>query len=334
MTDPLPRIVFMGTPEFAVSSLDAIVRSGYEVVAVVTIPDKPSGRGQKLSFSPVKEYALKHNINLLQPQKLRDDEFISELKSLKADIFVVVAFRMLPVQVWSIPPFGTFNAHASLLPQYRGAAPINHAIINGEEKSGVTTFLIDDEIDTGKMLLREETPINQQDTAGDLHDRLMSIAADLVVKTIDGLKNKTITPYLQKDSFASGSELIPAPKIFPDDTIINWHKSPDRVHNFIRGLSPYPGARTTITSGTDKLFIKILGSRLSAHVLNPGEIKVLQPGLLFIGCDNGAVEITSLQVQGRKRMPAADFLRGFDITKWKIAEHFPAPLNPPSGTLN
>jgi|WetSurMetagenome_2_1015567.scaffolds.fasta_scaffold00647_15 methionyl-tRNA formyltransferase len=318
MTDSRPRIVFMGTPEFAVATLDAIVKSGNNVVAVVTAPDKPSGRGQKVSFSPVKEYAQKNHIEVLQPEKLRDDSFIERLKSLKADIFVVVAFRMLPEQVWSIPHLGTFNAHASLLPQYRGAAPINHAIINGETVSGVTTFLIDKEIDTGKILLAEETPIDLMDNAGDLHDRLMTIAANLTVKTIEGLVNKTVTPRPQKHITAD-TILKPAPKIFPADTYVDWNKSMSEVHNFIRGLSPYPGARTVLKNGEEKLSLKILGSKPAALKLNPAEIFVTAEGELLIGCDQGSVEITWLQAEGRKRMPAADFLRGFDIKGWQLA---------------
>lgn len=317
MTDCRARIVFMGTPEFAVATLDAIIKSGHEVVAVVTVPDKPSGRGQKMSISPVKEYALKNNIELLQPRKLRDESFITRLKQLKADIFVVVAFRMLPEQVWSIPSLGTFNAHASLLPQYRGAAPINHAIINGETFSGVTTFLIDKEIDTGKILLSESTRIDLMDDAGDLHDRLMIIAANLTIKTIEGLVNKTITPKPQQQ-LAADTKLNPAPKIFPADTFIDWNRSVTTVHNFIRGLSPYPGARTVLYNDTEKLSVKILGSKPGVHNLSPAEIYVTPKGELFIGCSQGSVEITQLQAEGRKRMSASDFLRGFDIKGWQI----------------
>jgi methionyl-tRNA formyltransferase len=318
MTDSAARIVFMGTPEFAVATLDAIIKSGNEVVAVVTVPDKPSGRGQKVSVSPVKEFALRNNIEVLQPEKLRDESFVEKLRSLNADIFVVVAFRMLPEQVWSIPRLGTFNAHASLLPQYRGAAPINHAIINGETVSGVTTFLIDKEIDTGNILLSGETPINMMDNAGDLHDRLMTIAADLAVKTIEGLVNKTVTPKPQQ-SLTSGTKLNSAPKIFPADTFVNWNKSAMQVHNFIRGLSPYPGARIMISKNTEKLSIKILGSKPAGIELNPAEILTTPKWELFIGCDHGSVEITQLQAEGRKRMSSPDFLRGFDMSGWKVS---------------
>jgi len=317
MTDSRARIVFMGTPEFAVATLDAIIKSGHEVVAVVTVPDKPSGRGQKMSISPVKDYAIKNNIELLQPERLKDESFIERLKQLHADIFVVVAFRMLPEQVWSIPSLGTFNAHASLLPQYRGAAPINHAIINGEKVSGVTTFLIDKEIDTGKILLSKETRIDINDTAGDLHDRLMIIAANLTVRTIEGLVNKTITAKPQLH-LAADTELSSAPKIFPADTFIDWNKSSTTVHDFIRGLSPYPGARTILFKGSEKLSVKILGSKPGVHNLSPAEIFVTPKGELFIGCNRGSVEITQLQAEGRKRMSASDFLRGFDITGWQV----------------
>jgi methionyl-tRNA formyltransferase len=319
MTDARPRIVFMGTPEFAVATLNAIVKSGADILAVVTVPDKPSGRGQKISISPVKEYALKNNIEILQPAKLKDEDFIERLRNLKADIFVVVAFRMLPEQVWSIPPHGTFNAHASLLPQYRGAAPINHAIINGETKTGVTTFLIDNEIDTGKILLSEELSIGPDETAGELHDRLMLLSADLVVKTIRGLLANSLVPKVQKsDSFPS-AKLNPAPKIFPSDTIIDWRKGAREVHNFIRGLSPYPGARTTLIRNTEKLTIKIYGSRIADQPVKEAEIYITDDGTMLTGCSDGAIEITHLQAEGRKKMTASEFLRGFDISKWHIA---------------
>jgi methionyl-tRNA formyltransferase len=312
-----PRIVFMGTPEFAVATLDAIVKSGADVVAVVTVPDKPAGRGQKLSVSPVKEYAIANNLEVLQPEKLKDETFITRLKTLHADIFVVVAFRMLPEQVWSLPRLGTFNAHASLLPQYRGAAPINHAIINGELKTGVTTFLIDHEIDTGKILLSEETNIGPQENAGDVHDRLMNIAACLAVNTIKGLFNNTIKPKLQEGD-NEDIKLHPAPKIFPTDTYIDWNQTAQKVHNVIRGLSPYPGARTTITSESQKLTVKIFESRVVDTILPEGDISVLSDKQLLIGCHEGSVEILSIQAEGRKRMSASDFLRGFDISGWKI----------------
>jgi methionyl-tRNA formyltransferase len=318
MTDAVPRIVFMGTPEFAVATLDAIVKSGADVVAVVTVPDKPAGRGQKLSVSPVKEYANNNNIEVLQPEKLRDEPFIERLKSFNADIFVIVAFRMLPEQVWSIPRLGTFNAHASLLPQYRGAAPINHVIINGETETGVTTFLLDKNIDTGNILLTEKTPINPMDTAGDLHDRLMMIAADITVKTINGLISKTIEPKPQ-EHFATGTKLNNAPKLFPADSVIKWNRSAQEIHNFIRGLSPYPGARTVLNRDAEKLTLKILGSRPYDQIIRPGDIVATSKGGLFIGCCNGSVEITSLQAEGRRRMPASEFLKGFDIKKWRIS---------------
>lgn len=322
MTDTRPRIVFMGTPEFAVATLDAIISSGYNVAGVVTVPDKPAGRGQKISVSPVKEYAVKNNLRLFQPQKLKDEAFIAELKSLDPDIFAVVAFRMLPEQVWSIPHLGTFNAHAALLPQYRGAAPINHAVINGEKTTGVTTFLIDHEIDTGKILLSEETPIGPMDTAGDVHDRLMAIAARLAVKTIRGLTEHTIKPVSQEET-ARGTVLKPAPKIFPADTYIDWTGEYSAVHNFIRGLSPYPGARTTLARDDNRLTLKILGSRPDERKSDCGRLTFTQKGELFIGCRNGSVEITAVQAEGRRKMSAADFLRGFDISGWTIVNEKP-----------
>ena len=318
MTDTRPRIVFMGTPEFAVAALDAIISSGYNVTAVVTVPDKPAGRGQKMSVSPVKEYAVKNHLRLFQPQKLKDEAFIAELKSLDPDIFAVVAFRMLPEQVWSIPHLGTFNAHAALLPQYRGAAPINHAVINGEKTTGVTTFLIDHEIDTGKILLAEETEIGSMDTAGDVHDRLMAIAAGLSVRTIKGLAEHSIEPRSQGE-IVSDMELKPAPKIFPADTFVQWNRDYSAVHNFIRGLSPYPGARTTLVRGECRLTLKILGSRPDERQSGCGIMSVTQKGELYIGCRNGSVEITAVQAEGRRKMSAADFLRGFDISGWTIA---------------
>jgi methionyl-tRNA formyltransferase len=246
------RIVYMGTPEFAVEPLKTLVEAGYNVVGVVTIPDKPVGRGQKIQSSPVKLYAQTKGLRILQPEKLKYIEFIDELKSLSPDIAVVVAFRMLPESVWSIPKLGTFNLHASLLPQYRGAAPINWAIINGEKKSGVTTFLIDHQIDTGNIILREEVSIGDNDTAGDLHDKLMIIGANLVVKTIDELAEKKVKPISQAD-FLSGNELIKAaPKIFRDTCRIDWNKTTTELHNLIRGLSPYPGAWTELAFADGK----------------------------------------------------------------------------------
>ncbi|MDX9729838.1 MAG: methionyl-tRNA formyltransferase, partial [Bacteroidales bacterium] len=229
MTEAMPRIVFMGTPEFAVASLSALHQAGCDIAAVVTVPDRPAGRGQKLTFSPVKVYAMEHHLNLLQPEKLKDPAFIGTLKNLNADLFVVVAFRMLPEAVWSLPPLGTFNLHASLLPQYRGAAPINHAIINGETKTGVTTFMIDKDIDTGMVLLSHETDISPDETAGSLHDRLMETGAQLAVETAAGIYARKLKPVPQ--TIPPGDTLRMAPRIFAADTVIHWREPAVKVHN-------------------------------------------------------------------------------------------------------
>jgi len=319
MTDRKPRIVFMGTPEFAVASLKALHESGCEIAAVVTVPDRPAGRGRKLTFSPVKEYALENRLTLFQPEKLRNPEFIAALKDLNADIFVVVAFRMLPEAVWTIPPKGTFNLHASLLPQYRGAAPINHAVINGETRTGVTTFLIDKEIDTGMILLSRGTAILPDDTAGSLHDRLMVLGAALTVETAEGLSSGLLKPIPQK-GFAT-DQLKPAPKIFPADTVIKWEKPATQVHNLIRGLSPYPGATAIMKKDGNMLRIKILGSKLceDTEASVPGVVQVIEKSRLVVSCGEGCVEITCLIPEGRKRMSAAEFLRGFDPAGWELA---------------
>lgn len=324
----------MGTPEFAVASLKALHDSGCDIAAVVTVPDRPAGRGRKMTFSPVKDYALDNKLQLLQPEKLRDPEFISKLKGLNADIFVVVAFRMLPEAVWSIPPMGTLNLHASLLPQYRGAAPINHAIMNGETRTGVTTFLIDKEIDTGMILLSREAEISPDDTAGSLHDRLMLTGAALTVDTVDGLFTRSLKPKPQKS--VAGEQLMPAPKIFPADTVIDWKKPAKLVHNLIRGLSPYPGATTSLRKGDNLIRLKVLGSNLyidfDSHGNNggnnqkdsqpgtfPGRLTIMEKSRLIVSCGEGTVEITSLVPEGRKRMSSAEFLRGFDPAGWELA---------------
>ena len=322
MTETLPRIVFMGTPLFAVASLRALHENGYPVVSVVTVPDKPAGRGQKISTSPVKDYALGNGLPVLQPDRLRDTGFVRALKDLHADIFVVVAFRMLPEEVWSIPSSGTFNLHASLLPQYRGAAPVNHAIFNGETKTGVTTFLIDREIDTGKILLSKETEIFPADNAGSLHDRLMTVGAGLVIETVKGLYQGILKPVPQ--SSEPGAILHNAPKILPSDTVIDWKEPAVRIHNKIRGLSPYPGAATTIRSDSKTLRLKLFESRIDSEgttvnggrQAQPGTITVREKSRLFFACGSGEVEITSLQPEGRKRMTTAEFIRGFDLTGW------------------
>jgi methionyl-tRNA formyltransferase len=313
MNDRKPSIVFMGTPAFAVASLRALHEEGYTIAAVVTAPDKPAGRGQKISCTPVKEYAIGNGLPIFQPEKLRDASFINSIRELNADMFVVVAFRMLPALLWSMPPMGTFNLHASLLPQYRGAAPINHAIINGETQTGITTFLIDDEIDTGKILLRKATDILPEDNAGTLHDRLMTLGADLVKETVSGLANKTLKPLPQIPE--PGTILHEAPRIFPPDTFIDWNDTALRIHNKIRGLSPYPGAVTSLVSDKRTIRLKLYESRITDDTLHPvpGTIIAGEKSKLVISCGSGAVEIVTLQPEGRKKMTSQEFLRGYDL---------------------
>ncbi|MCR4829777.1 MAG: methionyl-tRNA formyltransferase [Bacteroidales bacterium] len=310
------KIVFMGTPDFAVASLDAIVQAGYEVAAVVTVPDRQTGRGQKITFSPVKDYALAHNLPLLQPEKLRDPDFLEQLKAVGADLFVVVAFRMLPQVVWSMPPLGTFNLHASLLPQYRGAAPINWAIINGETRSGVTTFLLNEKIDEGQILLQAETPITPDDNAGTLHDRLAEMGKELVVKTVDGLLSGTLEPHPQTIT----GKLRPAPKIFRDDCNIDWSQDGETLRNFIRGLSPYPAAATTLVDDKGReQYIKIFDSEFVTCAESPRfDIVTDNKKWVKIGVKNGFLSIKSLQMSGKRKISVEEFLRGYNITNWKL----------------
>jgi len=301
------RIVFMGTPDFAVASLDALVRSGSNIVGVITAPDKPAGRGQKLSESAVKKYAVESGIPVLQPVKLKDPEFLQALRDMKADLQVVVAFRMLPEIVWNMPPRGTINLHASLLPQYRGAAPINWAIINGETESGVTTFFLKHEIDTGDILFAEKVSIGESDSAGDLHDQLMVVGARLLVKTVQAIESGEYqeTPQHQ---VIEGQELKHAPKIFKEDCAINFNQDVNRVHNHIRGLSPYP---TAFTRFQDKN-LKIFGASVehSEPGISPGAILSDQKTYLKFACKNGFISVTDLQLEGKKRMQVEEFLRG------------------------
>jgi methionyl-tRNA formyltransferase len=314
------RIVFMGTPEFAVATLGSLLMNGYDVACVVTAPDKPAGRGRKIAKPPVKEFAESHSLPILQPGNLKDPEFISSLKSLNADLFIVVAFRMLPRVVWTIPAIGTINLHASLLPDYRGAAPINHAIINGETVTGVTTFFIDENIDTGKILLSEEVPIFTFENAGDLHDRLMKLGARLVIRTLEGITNKTLEPQPQAEFSIPGKSPRSAPKIHPDDCVINWNNDPVKIHNFIRGLSPYPCARSYFKKDHAEISFKIFESRpvSEKHNFETGSIFSDEENYLKIACLDGFIDIISLQLEGRKRMNAKDFLRGFRIADYCI----------------
>ena len=309
------RIIFMGTPEFAVATLNKIHKGKHTVAAVVTVPDKPAGRGKKLRASAVKEYAIQNDLPLLQPEKMKDPVFLDALKNYQADLFVIVAFRMLPEVVWAMPPLGTFNLHASLLPQYRGAAPINHAIINGEKQSGVTTFFIDKKIDTGKIIMQKTVSISEEDSAGDLHDKLMLIGADLVLETIDKIALGTVKEIAQEDLISETQELKPAPKIFKEDCRINWQKPVADIHNLIRGLSPYPAAFTQLKTEDGKIMnLKIFASVVYSRNENNGEAgKFLTDSEHFLRviCTDGVIEIKELQLEGKKKMNTGDFLKGF-----------------------
>lgn len=315
MSNMTQRIVFMGTPEFAVASLDALVKAGYNIVGVITAPDKPAGRGMKMNESAVKKYALEHNLYVLQPEKLKNSEFLQQLKSLNADLQVVVAFRMLPEVVWTMPRMGTINLHGSLLPQYRGAAPINWAVINGEKETGVTTFKLQHEIDTGNILLQESFPIGENETAGEVHDRMKEIGAALLVKTIDGLINNTLQETPQKELrpvSSHGSSLKHAPKIFTDDCKIDFTKTVEEVHNFIRGLSPFPGAFTYLKDKMLKIYRSekdITGGDTGTII--PGEHKTDGKSFLKFACRDGYVFVNELQLEGKKKMAIEEFLRGY-----------------------
>ena len=310
------KVVFMGTPDFAVSSLDAICQAGYNVVGVVTVPDRQTGRGLKVTYSPVKQYALDHQLPLLQPEKLRDEQFQATLRSWDADIFVVVAFRMLPQSVWAMPSMGTFNLHASLLPQYRGAAPINWAIINGEQETGVTTFMLNERIDEGGILLQRTTPITPDDNAETLHDRLASMGSQLVVETLHGLQQGTLHPQPQPIV----TELNLAPKIFKPDCAINWNQQGHRVVDFIRGLSPYPAATMLMEDdkGQEQSFKVFQASFQSDANSAVGQLVTEKKSVLKIGVKDGFLHVLSLQLSGKKRITAEEFLRGHDVKNWRI----------------
>jgi methionyl-tRNA formyltransferase len=315
---PHMRIVFMGTPDFAVESLKTLVENNCNIVGVITAPDKPAGRGQKLQQSPVKEYALAHNLKVLQPLKLKDTEFIAELETLKADLQIVVAFRMLPEAVWRMPRLGTFNLHGSLLPQYRGAAPINWAVINGEKQTGVTTFFIQQEIDTGGIIYHEKIDIGPTDNAGTIHDKLMVIGASLVLKTVRAIEAGKIVA-IPQEQLASEVELKPAPKIFKDDCKIDWTKDKNTIHNLIRGLSPYPTAWTELTNNQGIVYsLKIFDSEVvEANEMKPSAIKTDGKSYIYVGCANGSISLKTLQLSGKKRMSVDEFLRGNKIDEFK-----------------
>ncbi|OCX52882.1 methionyl-tRNA formyltransferase [Mucilaginibacter sp. PPCGB 2223] len=300
----------MGTPEFAVASLDALVKAGFDIVGVITAPDKPSGRGLKMSESAVKQYAVANNLKVLQPEKLRNPEFLDELRSLKADLQVVVAFRMLPEVVWNMPPKGTINLHASLLPDYRGAAPINWAVINGEVVSGVSTFLLKQEIDTGDVLFTESVAIAEDDTAGDLHDKLMEVGAGLLVKTVKAIESGD---YVEKpqDEIAADAPPKHAPKLFKEDCLIDFNQPVEAVYNRIRGLSPYPTAYTIFN---DKIFKIFKAQKQNDEPgIQPGGFLTDQKTYLKFACLDGFISVTDVQLEGKKRMGIEEFLRGVKL---------------------
>jgi methionyl-tRNA formyltransferase len=300
------KIVFFGTPNFAVASLEAINQSNHEIVGVVTSVDKPAGRGKKLQSSSVKKYAEEHNLLLHQPENLKDESFISSLSQLEADLFVVVAFRMMPKIVWSMPKMGTFNLHASLLPQYRGAAPINWAIINGESYTGVTTFLIDDKIDTGNILMYEKAEINPNDNAGTLHDKLMLLGKDLVLKTIDNLQNNSLEPRKQ---ITDGIELKLAPKLTKANTKIDWNESGNVIVNKIKGLSPYPSSWCKIQFAEKTLNFKLFDASLSDLKIPAGHM-IIKGKNCYVGTNSNAIKLLEVQVEGKKRTSSIDFING------------------------
>lgn len=312
MTEKL-RIVFMGTPEFAVASLDALIKNNYNVVGVITVPDKPAGRGQKIQISAVKEFALKHDLKLLQPANLKDESFINELKSLKADIQIIVAFRMLPEVVWSMPPLGTFNLHGSLLPKYRGAAPINWAVMNGDKETGVTTFKLSHEIDTGNILFRERVELGDTTTAGELHDELMVVGAKLIIRTvkaIDDSRNGKPLNFIKQDD----TQATHAPKLFKDTCKINWTWSLKKIYDHVRGLSPYPAAFTEFTDAsgqtqTLKIFkaVMITGNNNAVK----GSVDTDNKTFIHINCNDGILQLIEVQLQGKKRMAVREFLNGY-----------------------
>ncbi len=301
------RIVFMGTPEFAVESLKTLVENNFNIVAVITAPDKPKGRGQKLTMSPIKEYSLAQEIPVLQPTNLKSPEFNQELKGFGANLQVVVAFRMLPEVVWAMPEFGTFNLHASLLPQYRGAAPINWAIMNGEFETGVSTFFIKQEIDTGSIILQDKEPIHKTDNVGSLYQRLMIKGANIVLKTVEQIRDNTYELKIQEDE----EDLKSAPKLFKEDCEIDWTKSSSEIYNFVRGLSPYPSAWTNFNAKTYKIFE--VGFTDKEMIGQPGEIQIPGKEEILVFTGDGALKILDLQLQGKKRMKTVDFLRGNTI---------------------
>lgn len=309
------RIVYMGTPDFAVESLRCLVEGGYNVVGVITMPDKPAGRGHKLQFSPVKQYALEHNLPLLQPEKLKDEAFLEALRAWKADLQIVVAFRMLPEVVWNMPRLGTFNLHASLLPQYRGAAPINWAVINGDTETGITTFFLKHEIDTGEVIQQVKVPIAETDNVGTVHDKLMLLGGQLVTETVDAILADEVKTIPQEEMAVVG-ELRPAPKIFKETCRIDWNQPVKRVYDFVRGLSPYPAAWTELCMPDgQRLVLKVFETDkiLENHNQHPGTVQTDGKKILRVAATDGWVDIRALQLPGKKRLKTEELLRGFRL---------------------
>ncbi|WP_418696278.1 methionyl-tRNA formyltransferase [Bacteroides sp.] len=311
------RIVYMGTPDFAVEALRCLVEGGYNVVGVITMPDKPAGRGHKLQFSPVKQYALDHNLPLLQPEKLKNEEFVEALRAWKADLQIVVAFRMLPEVVWNMPRLGTFNLHASLLPQYRGAAPINWAVINGDTETGITTFFLKHEIDTGEIIQQVRVPIADTDDVGVVHDKLMMLGGRLVVETVDAILDGTVKSIPQEEIVAPG-ELRPAPKIFKETCRIDWNQPVKRIYDFVRGLSPYPAAWTELIQldGTTVVMKIFETEKLpQSHQMEPGSVLTDSKTYFRIAAADGFIGVRSLQLPGKKRLKIDELLRGLHLTE-------------------
>ena len=310
------RIVFMGTPDFAVTILDRLAQNNLSIVGVITAPDKPAGRGQQISESAVKKYAVSKEMNILQPTNLKDETFINELQALNADLFVVVAFRMLPEIVWVMPPKGTVNLHGSILPNYRGAAPINWAVINGEKETGVTTFFIEKEIDTGKIIERESIAIGENETAGELHDRLMELGAELTFKTVSKIIEGNVVGIHQLE--LTEGELKPAPKIFKPDCKIDWSKDVQTVHNFVRGLSPYPTAWTILEKEGEQKSFKIFQTEKTEINSTGKQALYSDKDGIFIPCNDYYLKITELQPEGKRRMNFKEFIAGHSVSSFKI----------------
>jgi methionyl-tRNA formyltransferase len=316
------RIIYMGTPEFAVESLELLLQNNYNIVGVITVPDKPAGRGQQLQQSAVKKYALEKKLTILQPEKLKDENFINQLHELKADLQIVVAFRMLPEVVWNMPRLGTINLHGSLLPNYRGAAPINWAVINGEKETGVSTFFLQQEIDTGKIIFQERTPITENETAGEVHDKLMHIGAQLILKTVQAIEKGEYPQIDQTQLVSSNEQIKTAPKIFKPDCRIDWNLSVEEIHNKIRGLSPYPAAFTDFVAPDGKeVSVKIFKSTIEIieHTSPIASIITDSKQYIKVAVKNGYLHIHELQIAGKKKMAVSELLRGFSLKgDWKV----------------